>query len=107
LEVKEYNLNMPLTPSQVSHIAHLARLELTEEELSQYSEQLSAILAAFIRLQTIETAAPTADPVLAAGLPQGSTLRLDVPRPGLTRDALLRNAPEVESDQIRVPPVLE
>jgi Asp-tRNA(Asn)/Glu-tRNA(Gln) amidotransferase C subunit len=40
-------------------------------------------------------------------LPARSVLRIDEPRPGLDLKALLSNAPQVEDDQFRVPPVLE
>ncbi|HCE16444.1 MAG TPA: Asp-tRNA(Asn)/Glu-tRNA(Gln) amidotransferase GatCAB subunit C [Anaerolinea thermolimosa] len=95
---------MSLTRAEVEHIARLARLELTEEELSRFSEQLSSILDYAARLREIDTSTipPTAS-VLDTGLP----LREDVPAPSLDVTAVLRNAPQVEDHQFRVPPVLE
>ncbi len=95
---------MSLTLSQVEHIAHLARLALTEDETQQYCAQLSAILEHFTRLQAVDTSSL---PPAASGSPAGSNLRSDEPRPGLERDILLRTAPDVVHDQFRVPPVLE
>jgi aspartyl-tRNA(Asn)/glutamyl-tRNA(Gln) amidotransferase subunit C len=91
-----------ITPPEVQHIAHLARLELTEDEIAHYSQQLSAILEHFSRLQILDvsTAAPT-------GPLTPTPLRRDVARPSLSRTDLLRNAPAVESEQFRVPPVFE
>jgi aspartyl-tRNA(Asn)/glutamyl-tRNA(Gln) amidotransferase subunit C len=95
---------MSLTIEQVHHIANLARLELTDEELVRYREQLSSILAHFEQLQAIDTEIipPTAS--VSAG---ESTLRVDQSRPGLVLDDLLQNAPDTENDQFRVPPVFE
>lgn len=95
---------MSLTRAEVEHIARLARLELTEEELSRFGEQLSSILDYAARLREVDTSTipPTAS-VLNAGLP----LREDVPAPSLDVTAVLRNAPQVEENQFRVPPVLE
>lgn len=95
---------MTLTIEEIEHIAELARLILTEEEKSLYREQLSAILDHFTSLQALKT---TDIPPTSSVLPARSALRLDEPRPGLSQEDLLRNAPEVEADQFRVPPVLE
>jgi aspartyl-tRNA(Asn)/glutamyl-tRNA(Gln) amidotransferase subunit C len=95
---------MALTLEEVEHIALLARLELTAEEVARYREQLSAILDYAARLQTLDTAgiAPT-----ASVLPWRSVLRPDLAQPGLDVEALLRNAPQIEADQFKVPPILD
>lgn len=95
---------MKLTLEEVQHIAELARLELTPEEEERYRQQLSAILDYAARLQQLDTTgiAPT-----ASVLPPRSVLRVDKIEPGLSTEAVLRNAPEVEQNQFRVPPVLE
>jgi len=95
---------MSLSREEVEHIAHLARLELSEEEKERYRQQLSAILEYAARLQALDTADI---PPTASVLPPRSVLRPDEPRPGLRREDLLRNAPQVEDGQFRVPPVLE
>ena len=95
---------MALTISEVEHIAALARLKLTEAEISRYREQLSAILEYAARLQTVDTSGiPPTSSVLSAR----SVLREDEARPGLTPEALLFNAPDIEKGQFRVPPVLD
>ena len=95
---------MSLTLAEVEHIADLARLRLTEDEKARYRQQLSAILDYVAQLQALDTSgiAPT-----SSVLPARSVLRQDEPRPGLATEALLSNAPQVDSDQFRVPPVLE
>jgi len=95
---------MSLTKEEVEHIAELARLTLTDEEIAHYSEQLSAILDYFASLQELDT---TDIPPTSSVLSARSVLRPDEPRPGLSKEDLLRNAPEAEADQFRVPPVLE
>lgn len=95
---------MTLTREEVLHIAELARLDLTEEEVEEYRQQLSAVLEYFARLQSVDTGDI---PPTASVLPPRSVLRPDEPRPGLSREMLLANAPEVEEGQFRVPPVFE
>ncbi len=95
---------MFLSSAEVKHIAQLARLRLTQDELDLYQEQLSAILEYAARLQEVETKQiqPT-----SSVLELGGRLRKDQPQPGLTREELLRNAPQVKGGCFRVPPVLE
>ncbi len=95
---------MTLTIEQVEYIADLARLELSDEEKDHYRQQLSAILEYAGRLQTLDTSgiAPT-----SSVLPPRSVLRPDQSRAGLTRQALLSNAPDAVKDQFRVPLILE
>ncbi len=95
---------MTLTLEQVQHIARLARLQLSPEEFELYREQLSDILDYAARLQELDT---TDTPPTASVFSGSRPLRLDASRPGLELDALLKNAPQTEQDQFRVPPVLE
>ena len=95
---------MPLSLEEVEHIAKLARLELTGEQKSRYRGQLEAILDHVAKLQELDTqhVPPTASTSTAS-----SPLRTDEPRPGLTTDQALKNAPEQEGDQFKIPPVFE
>ncbi|MCJ7700437.1 MAG: Asp-tRNA(Asn)/Glu-tRNA(Gln) amidotransferase subunit GatC [Anaerolineales bacterium] len=95
---------MSLPLEQVQHIANLARLELTDEELSRYRQQLSEILAYFQQLQAIDT---QEIPPTTSGFNLDRTLRPDLSSPGLELQDLLQNAAEVEKNQFRVPPVFE
>jgi aspartyl-tRNA(Asn)/glutamyl-tRNA(Gln) amidotransferase subunit C len=95
---------MSLTLSEVEHIAELARLQLTGEEKDRFRQQLSEILEYAARLQSIDTSQILPG---AAYQQAGSALRPDVPAPCLELKEVLANAPQVEDDQFRVPPVLE
>lgn len=95
---------MSLTLAEVEHIAELARLKLTLEEKERYREQLSAILDYFGQLQNLDTADI---PPTSSVLPGRSVLRADEARFGLSIDEIMRNAPETENRQFRIPPVLD
>ena len=95
---------MTLTLAEVEHIAALARLKLTEPEKARYREQLSSILDHVARLRELDT---TNIPPTSSVLPPQIVLRQDEVRPGLSVTDLLSNAPDVEGDQFRVPPVLD
>ncbi len=93
-----------LTLEQVTHIAHLARLKLSDEEIETYRRQLSAVLDHFAQLQALDT---SGIPPTSSVLPPRSVLRDDEPRPGLDTTTLLRTAPDTEADQFKVPPILD
>jgi aspartyl-tRNA(Asn)/glutamyl-tRNA(Gln) amidotransferase subunit C len=95
---------MTLTIEEVEHIAQLARLKLTSQEIERYRQQLSAILDYADRLQAVDT---TGIPPTSSVLPDRSVLREDKARPGLSLEELLKNAPDTENGQFRVPPVLD
>jgi aspartyl-tRNA(Asn)/glutamyl-tRNA(Gln) amidotransferase subunit C len=100
---------MSLSLDEVEHIANLARLQLSQQEKARFREQLSAILDYVARLQELDTRGvpPAAGGILATDTPATSALREDQSRPSLLPQDLLRNAPQVEDDQFRVPPVFE
>lgn len=95
---------MSLTLDEVKHIAELARLSLSQVELETFCRQLSDILEYATRLQALDTSAVQA--VSGAEIAD-SRLRADEVRPSLSLEELLSNAPQVEDEQFRVPPVLE
>ncbi len=82
---------MSISRAQVQHIAELARLKLSEEEIDRMTQQLSAILDYAARLQELDTEAisPTASVV-----PLQNVMRDDVVTPSLPRDDVLLNAPD-------------
>lgn len=92
-----------ITADQVAHVARLARLELSDDELRLFTGQLAAVLdhAEDVAALDTEGVAPTAHP-----LPLRNVLRDDLVRPSLDRAEVLACAPEVEDDRFRVPPVL-
>lgn len=95
---------MSLTEQEVKYIAHLARLELSDQEVQSYQEQLSAILDYADRLNRVDT---TGIQPTSSVLPARTALREDVPQAGLDTSAALKNAPHQEQAQFRVPPVLD
>ncbi len=82
---------MPLTRAQVEHIAELAKLRLSEQEIAKMTEQLSAILDYAERLQQLDTDAisPTASVV-----PLQNVMREDAVEPSLPREQVIANAPD-------------
>jgi aspartyl-tRNA(Asn)/glutamyl-tRNA(Gln) amidotransferase subunit C len=93
---------MAITREQVVHVARLARLELSEDELERMREQLSAILEAVGKVAQLDLAGvePTAHP-----LDLVNVLAEDVPRPSLPREEALANAPDPEDGFFGVPAV--
>ncbi len=92
-----------ISREEVQHLAHLARLELTEEETSHYAEQLSAIVDAVARVSEVVAAdiPPTSHPI-----PVTNVFREDVVKPGLEREEVAAAAPAWEDDRFRVPRIL-
>lgn len=95
---------MTISREQVEHIAELAKLSLTDEELDTYAEQLSAILGYVEQLNELDT---SAIPPTASVLPLQNVLRADEARPSLPNEAALRNAPDAAKEQFRVSAVLD
>ena len=95
---------MKLTREEVLHIAHLARVALTEEEITRMSEQLSKLLEHFEVLQKVDT---TDVPPTAQSVMLDSVMREDKVKPSIPTDDVLANAPRREDDYFRVRPVLE
>jgi aspartyl-tRNA(Asn)/glutamyl-tRNA(Gln) amidotransferase subunit C len=92
-----------LTRSDVEHVAHLARLGLTDDELSLLEGQLNHILDQYTILARLDTEQipPTAQTIELENI-----LRDDIVRESLPVDAIVGNAPEREGDFIVVPPIL-
>ena len=93
-----------ITRADVEHVAALARLGLSEDEIERMLSQLNHILEAIAALQEVDTSAvgPTAQVI-----PLENVMRDDEPRDGISRDAALANAPLREGAHLRVPVVLE
>ncbi len=91
-----------ISRDDVAHVAWLARLRLTDEELERFTLQLGDVLdhAADVAALDLEGVPPTSHPY-----PVGNVLRADVLDGGLDRAEVLAQAPETEAGQFRVPPV--
>ena len=87
----------------VLHVATLARLAVTDEEVDVLTGQLAAVLEHAADVAALDTTgvAPTAHPV-----PLLNVLRDDVVQPSLDRDEVLAQAPAAETGRFRVPPIL-
>jgi aspartyl-tRNA(Asn)/glutamyl-tRNA(Gln) amidotransferase subunit C len=92
---------LAISREQVLHVASLAHLDLTDEEVARLGEQLNAILEAVSKVSELELAdvPPTSHP-----LDLVNVSRPDEARPSLPLDAVFANAPEREDDHFRVPP---
>jgi aspartyl-tRNA(Asn)/glutamyl-tRNA(Gln) amidotransferase subunit C len=92
-----------ISTEQVAHVARLARLDLTADELDHYTHQLAAILdhAADIEALDLDGVEPMTHPV-----PLSNVLREDIVRPCLDRDEVLAAAPAAQSGRFKVPPIL-
>jgi aspartyl-tRNA(Asn)/glutamyl-tRNA(Gln) amidotransferase subunit C len=92
---------MAISRDEVLHVARLARLELTDDEVGRFTEQLSAILEAVAKVSELDLTdvAPTAHP-----LDLVNVWVEDEPRPSLPVEDALANAPEREAGFFKVPP---
>lgn len=88
----------------IAHVARLARLHLSEDELEGYKAQLGAILDHAARVQSLE-----GEPEVEASHPLEfeNAYREDEIRPSLNRDEVLAQAPEARDGYFVVPPTLE
>ncbi len=90
---------MHLSTADVEHIAELAKLALTADEIEQYRRQLSDILEHFETLKQVDTSSV---PPTASVLPLRTVLRADQVRPSLPTEDALANAPDREDGFFRV-----
>jgi len=92
-----------LTRADVEHVAYLARLGLTPDELARLEGQLNHILEQYAKLAELDTGAipPTAQTIELENI-----LRADVARGSLAPEAVLANAPERDGDFFVVPAIL-
>jgi len=95
---------VPLSREQVQHIATLARVGLSDDDIARFSEQLSEVLDYFERLRLVDTEGV---PPTAHTLPLHNVFRDDEPGPSLDVEAVLANAPQREGDLFRVRAILD
>ena len=93
-----------ISREDVAHLGRLARLELTESELDDYSVQLDLILQSVARIS--EVAADDIPP-MSHPSPMVNVFRDDVVKPSLTREEALAAAPATEDNRFRVPRILD
>ena len=95
---------MAITREDVLHVAALARLDLTDDEIFRLEAQLNDILAAVGKVSELDLSdvPPTSHPLDVV-----NALRRDEPRPSLPLDDVFANAPQRDGDHFRVPPTGE
>lgn len=92
-----------ISRDDVAHVAHLARLHLSEEEIDAFTAQLAAVLEHAADIEALDV---SGIPETAHPLPLVNVLRRDAVTPSLDRDEVLRQAPAAEDGLFRVPPIL-
>jgi aspartyl-tRNA(Asn)/glutamyl-tRNA(Gln) amidotransferase subunit C len=92
-----------LSRDEVAHLARLARLAVTDEELDMFADQLQVILGAVARVRDVAAADI---PPTSHAVPMTNVYRPDEVRPCLPRDAVLAAAPRAENGKFRVPQIL-
>ena len=95
---------MAISRADVLHVAALARLDLTEDEIARLEIQLNDILEAVGKVSELDLSdvPPTSHPLDVV-----NAFRADEPRPSLPLDDVFANAPERDGDHFRVPPTGE
>src|SRR3954464_2847715 len=93
-----------ISREELAHLAILARIALQPHELDRLAGQLDVILQS---VQQVREVAGEDVPATAHPMPLTNVTRPDVPREGLTAEAVLAGAPEAEGQRFRVPRILE
>ena len=93
-----------ITRDEVAHLARLARLDLPDDELTHYAEQLDAILDA---VAMVSQAAADDVPATSHPVPMTNVFRDDVIGASLDRDEVLAGAPAAQDGRFRVPRILD
>ena len=93
-----------LSRTDVEHVAHLARLGLTDQELTRLEAELNHILDQYAKLAELDT---DAIPPTAQTIELENILRDDVVRPSMPVEAVLANVPATQGDYIVVPAILD
>ena len=93
-----------ISPEDVRHVARLARLALSDDELERMRAEMSAILDHMDKLRSLDTTGvePTSHAV-----PLRNVMREDEPVPSSPLDDMLANAPDRDGDTFRVPRIIE
>lgn len=93
-----------ISTEQVKHVANLARLAITKEEATRLTQQIDEIITYAEQLNEIDT--ENIEPTSHV-LDLKNVLREDIAKPGLPNEQVLKNAPDHQDGQIKVPPIIE
>lgn len=92
-----------ISNEQVKHVANLARLEISEDEAEIFTKQLDAIITFAEQLNELDTT--NVEPTYHV-LDMKNIFREDVKEKGLSREDVLKNAPDHQDGQIKVPAIM-
>lgn len=95
---------MILSREEVEHVARLARVGMTEDDIEKFGEQLSNILENFEILKQVDTSNV---PPSFHSIPLENVLRDDKAAPSFPKEDILANAPRSEEERFRVKVILE
>jgi aspartyl-tRNA(Asn)/glutamyl-tRNA(Gln) amidotransferase subunit C len=95
---------MSLQHSEVEHVARLAHLGISAQEIDELGEELSSVLAHIEKLQEVDT---TGVPLTSQAIQSENVWRDDVITPSLAVEAVLRNAPHRVGDLFEVQAILD
>ena len=95
---------MAISEEQVKHVAKLAKLSFPQEELEEFTNQLGKIIDMVEMLEEVDTEGV---PFTSNVIETVNVMREDVADPGMSRDELLKNAPESEDGFIKVPAIID
>ncbi|MFD1850758.1 Asp-tRNA(Asn)/Glu-tRNA(Gln) amidotransferase subunit GatC [Oceanobacillus bengalensis] len=93
-----------ISKEQVKHVAHLARLAVTDEEVEKLTEELGAIIQYAEQLNELDT--ENVEPTTHV-LDLKNVMRKDESKEWITQEEALKNAPDKKDGQFRVPSILE
>jgi len=97
-------LGVPITREEVAHLARLARIAMTDDELDRLAGELDVILGAVALVGEVAAADV---PPMSHAVPITTVLRADEVRPSLPREEVLAMAPAAEGGRFRVPRILD
>ena len=95
---------MKITKEEVEHVAHLARLEIKEEDKEKFTEQLSDILTYVEKLNELDT--KEVEPTSHV-LPIENVFKEDIAGESISTDKALENSPEKEENHFKVPKIVD
>lgn len=95
---------MAITANEVKHVASLAKLEFTDEELQKFTGQMDEIINMVEQLGEVDT---TDVPVTSTVTEEVNVMREDVAVKGTDRTLLMKNVPEEKDGLIKVPAIID
>lgn len=93
-----------ITKEEVRHVAHLARLAITDEEVEHFTEQLAKIVQFADKLNELDTT--NVEPTTHV-LPLENVFREDKSIAGLDREVMMKNVKDQEAGQVKVPAIMD